>query len=70
MLATLDFNLAKDEDGNDIPFKATFVNAINMYVRIVLSDSFSKRFQPPQSIPVSAHPSPACQQTSAWARIR
>jgi hypothetical protein len=31
MLATLDFNLAKDEDGNDIPFKATFVNAINIH---------------------------------------
>ncbi|KAF8555767.1 hypothetical protein OG21DRAFT_1507258 [Imleria badia] len=26
MLATLDFNLAKDADGNDITFKATYVS--------------------------------------------
>ena len=28
LLATLDFNAVKDADGNDIEFKATFVNGI------------------------------------------
>ena len=32
MLATLDFNLAKDADGNDITFKATFTSGITEYV--------------------------------------
>ena len=32
MLATLDFNLAKDADGNDITFKPTFATALTMYV--------------------------------------
>ena len=35
MLATLDFNLAKDADGNDITFTPTFVNGISQYVHIV-----------------------------------
>ena len=33
MLATLDFNLAKDADGNDITFKATFKNGATQYVQ-------------------------------------
>ena len=32
MLATLDFNLAKDADGNDIKFKATFTLEVTRYV--------------------------------------
>ena len=32
MLATLDFNLAKDADGNDITCKATFATGLNVYV--------------------------------------
>ena len=32
MLATLDFNLAKDVDGNDIEFKPTFSHGIIEYV--------------------------------------
>ena len=35
MLAPLDFNLAKDADGNDITFKATFVNGATECVRVV-----------------------------------
>ncbi|KAF8545990.1 cytochrome P450 [Imleria badia] len=35
MLATLDFNLAKDADGNNIMFKATFATTMTMYVRLV-----------------------------------
>ena len=35
MLATLDFNLAKDADGNEIPFKATFEGGPIEYVQIV-----------------------------------
>ena len=40
MLARLDFNLAKDADGNDIAFKATFVDGATQYVRIVLVIDF------------------------------
>lgn len=36
MLATLNFNLAKDADGNDITFKATFTNVVTEYVRLFL----------------------------------
>lgn len=36
MLATLDFNLAKDADGNDITFEATFTNGSVEYVRLLL----------------------------------
>ena len=38
MLATLDFNLAKDADGNDITFEATFVNGAIEYVQLVAID--------------------------------
>ena len=40
MLATLDFNLTKDADGNDIAFKATFVNGVMQYVQIVFVIGF------------------------------
>ena len=35
MLATLDFNLAKDADGNDIVFQAVFSHGLSEYVWIV-----------------------------------
>ena len=35
MLATLDFNLAKDADGNDIMFQAVSSHGLSEYVRIV-----------------------------------
>ena len=34
MLATLDFNLAKDANGNDITFKARFSLRLSRYIRI------------------------------------
>ena len=45
MLATLDLNLAKDADGNDITFQATFVNGATECVRIVLVIGFWRIFQ-------------------------
>ena len=35
MLATLDFNLAQDADGNDLTFKARFSHGISEYVQII-----------------------------------
>ena len=53
MLATLDFNLAKDADGNDITFKATFTNGATEYVWILVALlSLSKTCQAPQSFPM------------------
>ena len=71
MLATLDFNLAKDADGNDIKFKATFTQELSLYVQIVSNLSFrssfffAKRFQAPETLPLSAHPSSARRQRDA-----
>lgn len=36
MLATLDFNLARDADGNDIMFKATFTSGATEYVSVLV----------------------------------
>lgn len=35
ILATPDFNPAKDADGNDIAFEATFTNGTIEYVRLL-----------------------------------
>ena len=69
MLATLDFNLTKDTDGNDIPFKATFTHSGVMYVEIFPVSFWyipnKELFQTPTSVPLSAHLSPARLQRNA-----
>ena len=67
MLATLDFNLAKDVDGNDITFKATFTHGGIRYVRLVPAGfgPCSKQFQWPSSFSLSAHTSGTSQRRSA-----
>ena len=65
MLATLDFHLAKDADGNDITFKATFKSGITEYVLnppYFVFDRFSEPSQTPQSFPLSTYASGTCQQ--------
>ena len=68
ILATLDFNLATNADGNEMRFKLTFMNEVIDYDWIVpvLFNTFSKRFQLSKSIPLSARPLYTHQQKHAW----
>ena len=58
MLATLDFNPAKDADGNDITFRATFASGMTMYVRVVPVRSCLDVFSHPNPFPCRLTPRP------------
>ena len=59
MLATLDFNLAKDVDGNDVTFKPTFTGGLSRYVQIIavrLSNPFLNDSSQPNPFPCRLTP--------------
>lgn len=59
MLATLDFNVAKDEDGKDIACEPTFTNGLTQSVLIARSiySLLIFFFKSPGQIPLPTHPS-------------